>query len=80
MFIARHFNTTCNVFHISSTKLLYFDRLLAYLAELGIDMEIIDGREFAEILRESARQTNTAYIFQTFINDMDESEAFPLHL
>ena len=50
-------------------KLLSF-----YFAELGINMEIINSSEFAGILRETARQTNTEYIFETFINDMDESE------
>ena len=74
MAIARHFNTKHNVFHVNSHKVVYFDKLLDYFSKIGIDMKIIGGKEFAEILRETAKQTNTEYIFETFINDMDEDE------
>ena len=74
MAIARHFNTKYNVFHINSHKVVYFNKLLEYFATIGIDMQVIGGKDFAEILRNTAKATNTEYIFETFINDMDEEE------
>lgn len=72
--IATHFNANYNVFHINNNKVVYFDKLLNYFKNIGIDMKIVSDKEFANQLRQMAEQTNTKYIFETFINDMTENE------
>ena len=46
---------------------------LKYFRTLGFSMDIIPGNAFAEILRQTAQKSGMEYIFDTFINDMDES-------
>lgn len=72
--LATHFNANYNVFHINNNKVVYFDKLLNYFKNIGIDMKIVSDKEFANQLRQMAEQTNTKYIFETFINDMTENE------
>lgn len=74
MTAARHFNTRHNTFHINSTKVVYIDRLMALFGSLGVKVEITDGAVFTRTLREAAKQSGTEYLFETFINDMDENE------
>ena len=74
MTIARHFSTEQTVFHINSTKVVYFDKLLAIFNELGFDLKLVSGAEFTEVLRQTAKQTGMEHIFETFINDMDEDD------
>lgn len=74
MTIARHFSEEQTVFHINSTKVVYFDKLLKYFDDLNISMEIVDSMTFTKLLRNIAKQASTKYIFETFINDMDENE------
>lgn len=74
MTIARNFSEEQIVFHINSTKVVYFDTLLEYFDKLGVNMKVMGDKEFAKQLWETAKQTNTEYIFETFINDMDENE------
>jgi hypothetical protein len=35
---------------------------------------MVDGETFTNFLRNTAKQTGSEYIFETFINDMDENE------
>ena len=74
MTIARYFNQDYTVFHINSNKVVYFDKLLNFFGDIGINMKVIGDKEFAECLREVAKQSGTEYIFETFINDMSEDE------
>lgn len=74
MTIARHFQSEHTVFHINSTKVVYMDKLLDHFRALGFKMDLISGSAFAEILRETAQQSGLKYVFETFINDMDENE------
>ena len=74
MTIARHFSTEQTVFHINSTKVIHFDKLFRYFNDLGFKVSLVDGAVFTETLRQTAEQTGTAHIFETFINDMDESD------
>lgn len=74
MTIARHFQSEHTVFHVNSTKVVYMDKLLEYFRALGFKMDIISGSAFAEILRQTALQSGLKYVFETFINDMDENE------
>lgn len=74
MTIARHFQSEQTVFHINSTKVVYMDKLLEHFRSLGFKMEIVSGSTFAQILRQIAKRSGMAYVFETFINDMDENE------
>ena len=74
MTIARHFSTEQTVFHINSTKVIHFDKLFQYFNDLGFKVSLVDGATFTNALRQTAEQTGTAHIFETFINDMDESD------
>lgn len=74
MTITRHFSTEQTVFHINSIKVVYFDKLFQIFNELGFKVDIVDGAVFTEALRKTAEETGTAYIFETFINDMDEND------
>ena len=74
MTIARHFQAKQTVFHINSIKVVYMEKLLECFRGLGFRMEIIPGNAFAEILRQTAQQSGMEYVFETFINDMDENE------
>jgi thioester reductase-like protein len=72
--IVRHFTTKQTVFHINSTKVVYLDKLMAYVNEAGFDIKIASDKEFTEALRQSATQSGMEHIFETFINDMDEND------
>ncbi len=74
MVIVRHFSEEQTIFHINSTKVVYMDRMIEFFNEIGISMRVVDGQIFTEALRKAAKQTNTEFIFETFINDMDHDE------
>ncbi len=74
MTIARHFSTGQTVFHINSTKVLYMDALTEYCRELGYPMEVVSDEEFTATLRKTMEQSELKHIFETFINDLDESD------
>ncbi len=72
MTIARHFNTKHTIFHINSNKPIYFDRFFEILKELKVSLDVVDGNTFAQKLTEIGNQSETSYIFDAFINDMNE--------
>ena len=74
MTIARHFSTEQTVFHINSTKVVYLDKLMEFVHELGYRLKTVSGTEFTKTLRQTAIQSGTAHIFETFINDMDAND------
>ncbi len=74
MTIARHFSTEQTVFHINSVKVLYFDKLVEIINQIGYDLKLVNGTVFTEALRQTAKQTGMEHIFETFINDMDEND------
>ncbi len=74
MRVAQHFNRDYTIFHINSHKPLYMDRFIELAREMGIPMQVVPGKVFAEALREIAQNVETAYIFEAFINDMNEQE------
>ena len=73
MTIARHFSTEQTVFHINN-KPLRFEKLIEYLNAIGCRIEAVDDSVFTEALRRTAKQTGKEYIFETFIQDMDEHD------
>ena len=74
MTISRHFSTEQTVFHINSTKVVYMDKLIEYFRRLGVSLKVVDGKTFTEALRQTAKQTDSEFIFETFINDMDNDD------
>ena len=74
MTIARHFSNVRTVFHINSIKVVYMNKLHVMFNELGFDLQIVNGVEFTEALRKTAKQSGMEHIFETFINDMDEDD------
>lgn len=74
MTIARHFNNKQNVFHINSTKVVYLDKLLEHMNDLGCDMKTVSEKEFSAVLRKTMEQTQSKHIFEAFIGDMDEND------
>lgn len=60
------------VFHLNSDRVIYFDRFLEVVHNLGISMEVVSGNAFNEALQKTIKQSNTEYIFEAFQNDMDE--------
>ena len=74
MTIARHFNNKQNVFHINSTQVVYLDKLLEHMNDLGCDMKTVSEKEFSAVLRKTMEQTQSKHIFEAFIGDMDEND------
>ena len=74
MTIARHFSTEQTVFHINSIMVVYFDKLIEIINQLGYDLNLVKGTIFTNALRQTAKQTGMEHIFETFINDMDEND------
>ena len=60
------------VFHLNSDRVIYFDRFLEVVHNLGISMEVVSGSAFNEALQKTIKQSNTEYIYEAFQNDMDE--------
>lgn len=69
--IAQYADGQC-VFHLNSNKVIYFDRLLEVVHELGISMDVVGGEQFNEALQKTIKHSDTEYIFEAFQNDMDE--------
>ena len=74
MTIVRHFSAEQTVFHINSTKVVYFNKLVNIINRLGYGLKIVDGTEFTKALRQTAERSGMEHIFETFINDMDEND------
>ncbi len=60
------------VFHLNSNRVIYFERFLEIVHELGISMKVVDGVTFNKELQKTIRNTGTEYIFEALQNDMDE--------
>lgn len=70
--IARHFNMDYVIFHVYSNQNLYFNRLVQILKDLSIGMEVVEEKQFIKRLKETV-SNNKSYIYEAFINDMDEN-------
>ena len=60
------------VFHLNSDKVIYLQRFIEVLHELGISMEIVSGNIFNKALRKTLENKNTEYIYEALQNDIDE--------
>lgn len=70
--IAQHFNDHKTVFHVNSQKVVYFDKFIEYTGKLGINLDVLKGKEFADRLAKLEHNDATRYIYEALINDMDE--------
>lgn len=61
------------VFHLNSNRVIYFDRFLEVVHELGIPMKVVDGNTFNKELQKTIKNGKTEYIYEAFQNDMDEN-------
>ena len=74
MTIARHFSNEQTLFYIYSSKLLYVNDMMNLFNSLDYyNIQMVSGEEFAQALRATATQSGKEYIYETFINDMDEN-------
>lgn len=64
---------TQTVWHLNNHKNLYFDRMAEIMQMLGVRMDVVDGAAFNSMLQNLAKDAGTAYIYEAFQNDMDES-------
>lgn len=71
--IAQHFNDRKTVFHVNSQKVVYFDKFIEYTGKLGINLDVLTGKEFADRLAVLEHNETTRYIYEALINDMDEN-------
>ena len=71
--IMQHFSEKNIVFHVNNHKNLYFDRFVELAHELNIPMNVINEKQFAEVLQSLGKQEDTKYIYEALINDMDEA-------
>lgn len=72
MTITRHFRNGKNVFHVENTNLISFSEIFNYMRILGINMKIVSGDEFGEMLRQAENDLATKHIYETFINDIGQ--------
>ncbi len=72
--VARHFNAHYTVFHINNNKPFYFDRLVDAAHALHIDLKVVPDAEFTAALKETAKNTESSYVYEAFINDMDTND------
>ena len=60
-----------NTFHLNSDRVIYFDRFLEILHQMGIAMQVVDGKTFYEALQKTMNRAGTAYIYEAVQNDLD---------
>lgn len=73
MTIVRHFSPDQNVFHINSTKVIYIEKLIDYISNLGFKLTPISENEFSKIVQKMIGEDNEKHTIEAFINDMDKN-------
>ena len=70
MAIARYFRSDRNIFHVENTNPISFSEIFDLMSILGLNMKIVKGEDFGELLRQSENAPETKHIYETFINDL----------
>ena len=73
MTIARHFSSEQTLFYICSSKTLTIRSMISLFNSLDYNVQIVSENDFIDALRTTATQSGKEYIFETFINDLDEN-------
>lgn len=71
MTIARHFGTEQTVFHINNPRTIRMDKLFSYFNEMGYYLKFTEESVFADIVQQTAQQSDREFVFETFIGDID---------
>lgn len=74
MTIIRNFSNKYNVFHVNHPKSLSFAKLIEFLGEIGLRIQIVDEKTFSNTIKESGAQNDKKYIQETFVTDINESK------
>ena len=74
MYIARNFSNEQTVFHISTPKVIKLETMFKLISSIGYEVNGLPLKEFENYLQEVSKQEGMEYIFETFINDMDEND------
>lgn len=69
--LAQYADKQC-VFHLNSSRPVYFERLMEVLRELKIPMNVVPGDVFNRELQKTMKNAHTEYIFEALQNDMDK--------
>ena len=60
------------MFHLFNDRPLYFDRMIALLHMLGIEIQVTDSASFSEALKNTMHDARTEHIYEAFRRDMDQ--------
>jgi thioester reductase-like protein len=71
--IAEHFNEKLCVFHANNNNKIRIEKLLDIVKQLSINMKTVSAPDFIEALRDVAAQSSMGYVYEAFINDMNEA-------
>ena len=72
--LAENFNAGQLVYHVYNNRHLYFKDMMPMLKELGYNIDVVSGEEFAERLK----QTPNSDLRQAMANDFDENGRWSL--
>ena len=73
MTITRHFSNEQTVFHHENYKRLLLEDLIVILKKIGYEITSVEGAVFTKALLKTIKQKEIKYIFEAFINDMDDN-------
>lgn len=71
MTAARHFSREQTVFHINHPITVSMETLFSYFCKWGISMGFVSSAEFSVALQNTMKNKDTAFIYETFIGEMD---------
>jgi thioester reductase-like protein len=71
--IAEYFNDTFCVFHANNKNKIRIDRLIEIVKTLSINLEAVSAKAFIEALKSVAAKSDMGYVYEAFINDLNES-------
>ena len=74
MTIARHFRCDRNIFHIENTNPISFSTMFDLMCILGLNMRIVNGEAFGDLLRQTENDSKTKHVYETFINDLGKDD------
>lgn len=73
MLITRSFSNEQTVFHIENPHFVFVQELAARFTQLGYPVQFVSQHAFSELIEEMGRNEDSAYLLESFINDLDEN-------
>jgi thioester reductase-like protein len=71
--IAEHFNDHFCMFHANNPNKVRIDKLLDMLSAISINIKAVSATEFIEALKTVAVQSGMGYVYEAFINDLNDA-------